>query len=344
MPHKAIDHRRREPAPGVLRLVLPLPFPGLDRVNVYLIEDGDNVTLVDCGIHFPEGDRDHGWPDLVEAMDGAGWKPSQIDRVVVTHHHIDHYGLAGRVIDETGAELWMHEHANAELEHYRDPERRRARLAATLAEHGVPKEDIDELTSFEDWRVFVSKIVEAHRWLKGDETFSVGEREWQFVYTPGHAWSHICLWSPDDRLLISGDHLLPTITPHIDFERLGKEDPLEDFLESLERVERLDPALVLPGHGHPFEEGAERARVVIRHHERRLGSILQVIRRRPHTVNYITDEIWGEDLLNFHRRLALGEALAHVAYLLRRGEIETVESEDEVRQYKKVSRPRPESG
>ena len=343
MPPKPIHHRRREPAPGIIRLVLPLPFPGLDRVNVYLLEDEQGSTLVDCGIHFPDDDRDHGWVDFLEALKASEVEPASITRVFVTHHHIDHYGLAGRVVDETGAKLWMHEHADHELDLYRDPEERVARLGRMLADHGVGKSEIDELTAFEDWRPFISKVVEADTWLKGDEAFEVGGRDWQVVYTPGHAWSHVCLWTPGEKVLISGDHLLPTITPHIDFERAGVEDPLGDFLESLAKVEQLDPSLVLPGHGHPFTEGAERARVVARHHDRRLGSILQVIRREPHTVNYITDEIWGENLLNFQRRLALGEALAHVAYLRRRGEIERVETEDGTLAYIKVKRPQSES-
>ena len=96
-------------------------------------------------------------------------------------------------------------------------------------------------------------------------------------------------------------------------------------------------AMVLPGHGHPFEEGAERARIIQRHHDRRLGSILQVIRREPCTAERITEEIFGGELLNFQKRLALGEALAHLAYLRKRGEIERIE-ENGTFLYRKVSR------
>jgi glyoxylase-like metal-dependent hydrolase (beta-lactamase superfamily II) len=148
------------------------------------------------------------------------------------------------------------------------------------------------------------------------------------------------LWSSSDRILISGDHLLPTITPHIDFRRGESSDPLGEFLDSLKTIERLDPALVLPGHGRPFEDGAERARANARHHDRRLGSILQVIRHEPHTASEITNEIFGTALLNFERRLALGEALAHIAYLVRSGEIERVERDDGTYLYRKVSRRR----
>jgi glyoxylase-like metal-dependent hydrolase (beta-lactamase superfamily II) len=332
--------RRREPAPGVFRLVLPLPFPGLHHVNAYLLAGKDNDTLVDCGIYDPSPEGDHGWGALIEALEVSGSGLDRIGRLVITHPHIDHYGMAARIVEETGCELWMHKESIKELDAYRDPAASVERIREMLVDHGVGKDDIDELSSFEDWRGFITGIVEPTNALEGGETFTVGERTWEVVHTPGHSPSHICLWSASDRILISGDHLLPAITPHIDFRRGESSDPLGEFLESLKTIERLDPALVLPGHGRPFEDGAERARVNARHHDRRLGSILQVIRREPHTASEITDEIFGTALLNFERRLALGEALAHIAYLVKNGEVERVERDDGTYLYRKVSRRR----
>lgn len=336
-----MEHRRREPAPGVYRLVLPLPFPGLDRVNAYLLMSDEGAILVDCGI-FDPGRGDGGWPDLVAALAACGAEPAAVRTLVTTHVHIDHYGMAQRLLDETGCELWMHKEADRELEVLRDPEAATGRLRAQLAEHGVEDEEMEELTRFEDWRRFVSGVPVAGRWLSGGEIISVGGRGWEVVYTPGHSRSHICLWSALDGILISGDHLLGTITPHIDFERGEALDPLGLFLASLEKVEALDPRLVLPGHGRPFDEGAERARVVARHHDRRLGAILQVIRNEPHSANEITDAIFGTTLLNFQRRLALGEALAHLNYLVSRGEVRCWHGPDGHLLYQKASRRRVE--
>ena len=337
---KPITHRRREPASGILRVILPLPFPGLDRVNCFLLDEGGGrYTLVDCGIYLPEDKRDHGWTDLVAAFEASGIAPDQVDRLVITHPHIDHYGMAGRFVEETGAELLVHETTDEDLELYRDPEAIIERLQKMFAQHGVDTTELEELTQFEDWRPFVSGLPEPTRALRHEDNLAIGDREWQVIHTPGHARSHICLWSESDRILISGDHLLPTVTPHIDFKKGEDADPLGDFLRSLDAVEALDPAMVLPGHGAPFEEGAERARVVSRHHDRRLGAILQVIRKEPATVDAITDEIFGEELLNFQHRLALGEAFAHVVYLLRRGEIERIE-QDGIYLFKKTRRRR----
>ena len=364
-----LEHRRREPAPGIFRLVLPLPFPGLNRVNAYLLTGGADTTLVDCGIHYPDEKDDHGWADVEAALDACGVAVGDVKRLVVTHSHIDHYGMAATFVERSGCEMWMHETIADDLDAYRDPEGTRSRLRDLFRDHGVDPEELDELTKFEDWRAFVSGLVKPQVKLKGDEELDeltkfedwrafvsglveprvkleggedieVGPRTWEVVYTPGHARSHICLWSASDRVLISGDHLLPTITPHIDFRRGAEDDPLGDFLASLATVERLDPALVLPGHGRPFEEGAERARIVARHHDRRLGAILQIVRKEPHSADEITDEIFGTTLLNFERRLALGEALAHLRYLSKREEIVRSEKEDGTFVYQKVSRKR----
>ena len=339
-----LQHKRREPAPGVFRLVLPLPFPGLDRVNAYLLTGGADTTLVDCGIYLPDETDDHGWSDVEAALDACGVAVTDVKKLVVTHSHIDHYGMAATFVERSGCEMVMHEAIDEDLAAYRDPEGTRARLRELFREHGVESEELDELTKFEDWRAFVSGFVEPHIRVKGGEEVEIGPRTWEFVYTPGHSRSHVCMWSGSDGLLVSGDHLLPTITPHIDYRRGAEDDPLGDFLASLDTVEKLDPKLVLPGHGHPFEEGAERARVVERHHDRRLGAILQVVRKEPHTADEITDEIFGTTLLNFERRLALGEALAHIRYLARRGEIVRTEREDGTFVYQKASRRRQEDG
>ena len=330
------EHRRREPAPAVFRLVLPLPFPGLDRVNAFALT-GEEPALIDCGMHLPD-EADHGWDDLVAALETCDLRPGDVKRLVITHPHIDHYGMAARFVEESGCELVMHAEADTDLAMYRDPEAIAARVRSLFSDHGITDEaELAELTAFEDWRRFLSGVVEATNPVADGDTVMAGDRTWQVVYTPGHAHGHICLWDPEDRLLVSGDHLLPTITPHIDFKRGETDNPLGDFLESLAKVEKLDPAMVLPGHGHPFEEGAERARIIQRHHDRRLGSILQVIRRQPCSAEKITEEIFGGELLNFQKRLALGEALAHLAYLRKRGEIERIEEEGTFL-YRKVSR------
>lgn len=306
-------------------------------MNVYVVSSDDGATLVDCGIHHPSPAHDHDWSLLQEAITDTGIRVTDVSRLVITHPHVDHYGMAARVVAETGCRLWMHEAAAGELRMYSDPDALVEGLRSMLLDHGVDEDDLEELVGFEDWRAFVADLVLPTDAVSGGESFSVGDRAWKVVHTPGHSPSHICLWSPSDRLLISGDHLLGSVTPHIDFRRGYGDDPLGDFLASLEVVEHLDPALVLPGHGRPFTDGAVRARVVARHHDRRLGAIVQVLRREPKTAVQITDEIFGATLLNFHRRLALGESLAHLAYLRKRGEVERFRDDEGKFRYRKAS-------
>ena len=336
--------RRREPLPGLFRLVLPLPFPGLDRVNAYLLTGPEGATLVDCGIFDPSEEGDHGWDALVGSLEVCDVTVADIRRLVITHTHIDHYGMAARMAERSGCEVWMHEAARFDLEFYRDPQETIARLRKTFAEHGVGPPEVEELTAFEDWSPFISGVVDAGTWLEGGEEIAVGTRTWQVVHTPGHSSSHICLWAAEERALISGDHLLASITPHIDFRRGETDDPLREFLSSLDKIEALEPDLVLPGHGRPFDDGAGRAWVIARHHDRRLGSILQVIRHEPRTADEITDAIFGTTLLNFQRRLALGEALAHLIYLMKRGEIERIDREDGTFAFRKVDRRAKDRG
>jgi glyoxylase-like metal-dependent hydrolase (beta-lactamase superfamily II) len=322
-----VTARRREPAPGVFRLVLPLPFPDLKVVNAYALAGDDGVTLVDCGIHDPARDDEHGWGALVRGLEACELRPTDIARLVVTHPHPDHYGMAARVVTESGCDLWMHRRAAKSLEDYRDPGGAVARLRARLVAEGLAADEVDELAGFEDWRAYVPEVATPSTWLSGGERFTAGTRAWEIVHTPGHSEAHVCLWSMPERALISGDHLLGSITPNVDIGE-DRDDPLAEFLDSLRRVEELDPELVLPGHGRPFDDGGERARTLARHHDRRLGSILQVIRRRPCSASAIAEEIFTGALLHFHRRLALGETLAHLTYLVNRGEVERIDGPD----------------
>ena len=303
-------------------------------MNAYLVA-GAQATLVDCGILDPSRGADESWSTLREALELCDVAPQAIQRLVVTHPHADHYGMAARFVNETGAELWMHQDVSRELSSYEEPGGRVARLREAL-EPDLAGE-LAGLVEGDDWRPYLSGIVQPSRRVRDEERFVAGEREWTVLHTPGHSRSHFCLWSEADGLLASGDHLLGSITPHVE-AGLEEEDSLGDYMDSLERVEKLAPRLVLPGHGRPFEGGAERARATLRHHDRRLGAILQVVRHRPRPLDEITGEIFGTDLTGGERRLALGEALAHLDYLERRGEVDRFRREDGTPAWRKADR------
>ncbi len=253
--------------PGVTRVPLPIGIHGIESVNVYALADGDRVTLVDCGVWRAEND---GLPELERGLQAAGYTLRDVSRIVVTHAHIDHYGLAGRLMELTGAQLWMHAMTDLDCEKYRHPDTAMARRRDMYADHGLPEPERASLAEgLKVWLPYLYSVVEASRRLRGGERLPIGGRDWEVIHTPGHSFGHLCLWSPDARAVFSGDHLLPGVTPPVTFERGFDADPLRSYLASLDSIAQRDPAVVLPGHGRPFGECARRIEAITRSKMRR---------------------------------------------------------------------------
>jgi glyoxylase-like metal-dependent hydrolase (beta-lactamase superfamily II) len=311
-----------EPAAGVSRLALPVGLHGVETVNVYVLADGQRVTLVDCGV-WRAGVPGGGLPALAEGLRLAGYELRDVARIVVTHAHIDHYGLAGRVMELTGAELWMHTLTDLDCEKYRHPETAMLRRQDMYADHGVPARELAGLADhLRRWLPYLHSVVEASTRLRGGEVLPVGGRDWQVVHTPGHSLGHVCLYSASDGVLLSGDHLLPGVTPPVTFERGFDADPLNSYLDSLRRIAALDPRLVLPGHGHPFADGTGRIEAIIRNKGRRMDAVRRMIAEQPCTVTDIADRLVARAIRSHQRNLALSETLAHIACLRWAGLVE----------------------
>jgi glyoxylase-like metal-dependent hydrolase (beta-lactamase superfamily II) len=302
-------------ADGVTRLALSIGVHGIDTVNVYALADGDRVRLVDCGV-WRSDPADDGLRALQIGLETAGYALRDVSRIIVTHAHIDHYGLAGRIMEVSGAPLFMHALTDLDCEKYRHPDTAVARRRDTYADHGLPEADLDTVPhGLTDWLPYLHSVVEASTRLKGGERLRIGGRDWEIVHTPGHSVGHICLWSPTLGLLLSGDHLLPGVTPPVTFERGFDADPLRSYMDSLARIAVLDPGLVLPGHGRPFGDCIRRIDAIVRNKMRRLTTIRELIEERPRTVVEIAGAVFTRALLEFQRSFALSETLAHVAYL-----------------------------
>ena len=307
---------------------MPIGVNHIESVNVYILEDGDSVTLVDCGMWRP-GEPEDGLTKLNDALNVRGYVLDDVSRIIVTHAHIDHYGMAGRLLELTRAELLMHARTDLDCEKYRHPETAQALKRDTYREHGVPRDVLpDYADTLVGWMPYLHSVVEASTRLHGGEIISIGKRQWEILHTPGHSLGHICLWSPADKLLFSGDHLLPAVSPPVTFERGFDADPLRSYLESLKLVAEHDPALVMPGHGRAFADGRRRVAAITRNKQRRLDAIHAMIRHHPCTLHEIAEEQVANALLRFQRSLALSETLAHLAYLRWQGLIERRTRED----------------
>jgi len=232
--------------PGIWRLRLPLPWPGVPHCNAWAIASGDGIVLVDTGMHEP-GSMMH----LERALDQAGLKVEHIRLIVCTHAHVDHCGQAPPLAERAGCEVWMHPniaHAVAG-----DDEQALARRIEIARQSGAPEAPLQRW--IEQRRASGSGqagTLSIDRELTDGATVSTDLGDWNVIETPGHAPSHICLHQPERRLLISGDHLLGRVSQYFD---LGyTPDPVGEFLSSLDTIEPLDARLALSGHGRPFTD------------------------------------------------------------------------------------------
>ena len=234
--------------PGVWRLRLPLPWPGVPHCNAWALAAGDGIVLVDCGLHDARLDG----PARARAWSRSGCGVEQVRLLVCTHAHIDHCGQAAAIQARTGCELWIHprhEHLTAgdretraaAADRGRAPERRAGGAAAALgrAPPGGRRRHVGPARGRTRDLVPGVEVVTDHG-------------AWQVHETPGHAPSHVVLHHAGRRLLISGDHVLGRISLY--FDHGWTPDPVGEFLASLDVVDALDVRLSLSGHGRPFTD------------------------------------------------------------------------------------------
>ena len=239
--------------PGLWRLRLPLPWPGVPHGNAWAIADGDGIVLVDTGVH-EAGSLD----ELERAMDQVGLRLEQVHRLVITHAHNDHWGQAKPIVARAGCEMWVHPASRRALERMADRESELRTRLEIGRQSGVPEEVLRTYADAERGRepLFAGAVGETHDLLDGMRVGSdLGD--WEVHETPGHAASHVCLYQPEHRLLISGDHLLGRIVLWFDppfgaRDRADAPDPVADYLRSLDVVAGLQARLALSGHGKPF--------------------------------------------------------------------------------------------
>ena len=354
-----------EVAPGILRMQLPIMMPGLGHVNMYGLVDSRGLTVVDPGLPGPQS-----WKAVEQRLASAGYGVENIHTVVITHSHPDHFGNAGRIAKEAGAQIIAHhafstwtvkgpsEHRALSESEARRAEADFATLAAELNrspdeiptieeaakdDPDVIHDDTDEQeTTSRPWgtitpwgtkdvapslrhriryrlmqRLFTSP--DPTRRVHHGERIRLADRDWVTVHTPGHTVDHVCLLDPSTGTLLCGDHVLPTITPHV--SGVQKADSLKSYLATLDLVAGIEGVqLALPAHGHPFVDLRGRVAAIKEHHAGRM----ELLRRAslsigPATVTDLSHEIfpakhWGI--------MAESETYAHLEHLVHTGEAE----------------------
>lgn len=246
--HKRELGRGERVLPGVYRLRLPLPWPGVPHCNAWAIAAGDGVVLFDTGMHQP-GSMAH----LERAMEMCHLRVEDVRLVVCTHAHSDHYGQAATIVERAGCELWMHPNHEHMTQWAQDTDAAIARRLEVARQSGVPEEPLRRYAEQrKDHDSGIAAVIEPDRPLVQGVTVATDLGPWTVHETPGHAPSHVCLFQPERRLLISGDHLLGRISLFFDYGY--SPDPVGEFVNSLGVVERLGARLCLPGHGRTFTD------------------------------------------------------------------------------------------
>jgi glyoxylase-like metal-dependent hydrolase (beta-lactamase superfamily II) len=324
-----------EVAPNVIRTQLPVNLPGLGHVNCYLIEDERGIAVVDPGL--PGEDS---WKALSSRLRTAGYTVNNIHTVIVTHSHFDHFGGAERIRKETGAKILTHKNFRKafnrnELEENEDSgaldpnseEAQQAVIDRIFSERlpwgtkrtKPPQKEIERFRKMGRFNSSWFKTPEPNEEVEDNDIVKLGGREWLSIHTPGHTNDHLCLWDPANGIMFSGDHVLPSITPHIG-GITPESDPLSQFFGSLERMTQFENVVIaLPAHGHPFTNLRERSNEIIDHHQERLQTIRDASNQliEGTVTDYMrvlfSERAWGD--------MAESETYAHLEHLKEAGEL-----------------------
>jgi glyoxylase-like metal-dependent hydrolase (beta-lactamase superfamily II) len=319
-----------EVAPGVLRMELPISLPGLGHVNCYAILDRNGAAVVDPGLPGPST-----WRAIQDRLKRAGLETRHVHTAIVTHSHPDHFGGAARFAKESGASVVAHrafafglpvlapEVSVEDLAADADADREREaaggdppRLDDGRTPWGGQRPRPPFLTRLK-WmamrRLGAAIVPTVTHPVEHGDVLELAGREWFVVHTPGHTADHFCLHDPESGVLLSGDHVLPSITPHIS-GITSSLDPLSTFFYSLDRVAEIGGVKqVLPAHGHPFQDLRQRAEAIKRHHHERLEKLHEIGRElgaanvQAYSQRLFQPRSWGA--------MAESETYAHLEHL-----------------------------
>lgn len=325
----------KEVAPGVHWVRMPLPF-ALKWINLWLIEDGEGFTLVDTGV-ATEQTRQH-WRAIFE----TALKGRPITRLICTHMHPDHIGLAGWITRKFQCRMWI-----SRLEYMM------CRMLVADTGREAPDEGLvfyreagwDD-NALDSYRVrfggfgkAVSRLPDGFRRLVDGEQVEIGGRIWRVVCGNGHSPEHVCLWQPDLNVFISGDQVLPRITSNVSvFPTEPDADPLDDWLQSCAKLAREvtgDP-LVLPAHNEPFIGLHARLASLLAGHERMLNRLEKRLQEGEKRALDLFGALFARPIDLDLLHMATGETVAHLNCLIERGRVVRRLRDDGVAVYRAV--------
>ncbi len=309
-----------EVSEDLFMITLPIPAD-MEHVHIFALVHHGKVSLFDAGLNTPEAVS-----GLEEALHTVGKSFRDVDRIFITHAHADHYGIAGLIREHSGASI--HISATGRLALRED---RRGDLLLTMTKtfyrrHGLSEKEIAPLAPlFLEFAKYAATLeADDCRDLGLSET--VGGKTIEVIPTPGHTAGHVCFFFREEGILLSGDHILPDITPNLSPDpHLPDFRPLPSFLHSLALVQALPAAKTFPAHGAPFSDVKGRVEEIKEHHRERKDRILAAVQNGRDTTFLISQDIFGRNLGEFDRFLAVNETYVHLIELEKEGRIKSRE-------------------
>lgn len=303
-------------AERIYQVQLPLPF-ALRSVNCYLLRDDAGWTIVDSGLNTPDGRA--AWH---VAFADLGIEPRMISQIVLTHYHPDHYGMAGWLQRQSGAQVLLapREIASAQI-YWGKPDDAPDPTIALFSAYGVPNElteaivyEVDRLRSMTFPHPEVTPL------LPGT-LLTMGGRAFRAIHTPGHSDGQLIFYAADEQLALVGDQVLIKISPHIGFWPDSEPDPLGRYLTSLTELRALEVTLALPGHGPLISDWSGRIDQLLAHHEERLALMRSAVGEAASAFQVATQVFPFGRYTAHEKRFAVAETIAHLELLVVRGQL-----------------------
>jgi glyoxylase-like metal-dependent hydrolase (beta-lactamase superfamily II) len=304
---------------GVWSIPVPIPDNPLRYVLTYLIEHQSGFLMVDPGWNHPDS-----WTALTTGLAAAQIPMAAVTAVVITHVHPDHHGLSGAVREQSGAWIAMHEREDAWLAGLAEQGAVRAGMASYMRLSGAPPEHLAELSARQPAGGPGRGMARADRTLTHGDLIDVPGLTMRAVWTPGHSPGHLCFHLESRGLLLTGDHVLPRITPNVSVYDLTS-SPLDDYLDSLAALRGIEPGEVLPAHEYRFTDLDARLDALAEHHQERLDEVGRALSAVPDGLSAWQVALrvsWSrpwDQLGPFQHQAALGEVSAHLRHLERHG-------------------------
>ena len=300
--------------PGLFRIKVPLPGSPLKYLNSYVIRSDRRHLIVDTGLNRRE---------CLDAMlAGLDRLSIGLDRTdfFITHLHADHFGLVGELASDT-SRVFFNRPESELIESWAGWEP----MVAFAAKNGFPENELRLALEAHPGHRFGSDWIPELRRLQEGDRIRAGEYMFKCIFTPGHSMGHMCLYEADRKILIAGDHILIDITPNIQCWS-DSENPLKRYLESLDKVSRLDIRLTLPGHRRFLKDPRARISELKRHHRRRLSEVASILGQGPKNAFQVASRMsWDLKAASWdafpraQKWFATGEALSHLRYLEEQG-------------------------